>query len=507
MKYIRRVGLVISCMLLSILAQAQPNADFTANVTQGCVPLLVQFNSNGSVQSSSYTHTWNLGGTSSSKANPSKLFTAAGTFTITHTVTGPGGTSTVTKTGMIEVYPKPSVSFSGNPQKGCPPMTVNFTDNSNLNVAGAGTYFWVFTNSAPSTAKNPTNVYNDGPYDVSLTVTNSKGCFETLTKKQYIDVFPTPTVGFTANKTEFCSAPGTVTFTGTATGTTGPYRYEWDFGDLTPKSYLKSPSHTYTGPAPKTYTVKLSVFDSSTGCIKEEIKTNYIRIYKPDASFTAPDSVCIGSEVTFTNTSASGASVHAWNFGDGGSITSPNSTVKHTYNNSGLYTVRLISTYGNACPDTFIKKIYVRPQPDISFYIEPDTLCPAPQTVKFTTYYPMTQYLWDFGDGNTSTAASPSHTYTQNGQYTITLIATNQFGCKDTLTRKGFVKIFPLYINARQNVDSGCVPLSVNFNVDLYRDSGYYYPYPVKSYKWYFGNGDSSVLGSPAYTYTDSGVF
>ncbi len=504
---------LLSLLLAPFLSFAQPNADFTANVTAGCEPLLVQFNAHSSVQSSSYTHSWNLGGTTSAQTNPSKIFASSGSFTVTHTVTGPGGTKTETKTGYITVHPKPTVDFEGSPLLGCPPLSVKFTDKSTLNTTGAGTYFWIFTNSAPSTAQNPTNVYNDGPYDVTLKVINSKGCPAELTKKKYVDVYDKPTVTFTANKTEFCTAPATVSFSSTVTGNLGPYTYDWDYGDGSTHGTTQNVTHTFTGPAPKDYTVTLTVTDKNN-CKTIITKNKYVKIYDPKANFTAPDTVCLHEEVNFTNTSNAGITGQKWNFADG-SPEDINVNAKHPYTAPGTYNVRLVVFYGNGCSDTVFKPVVVRPRPDVNFYIDPDTLCPAPQTVQFFTDSVFSVYKWDFGDdnNNTSTQATPTHTYNKNGQYSVTFIGEDRFGCRDTLEKYLYVKIFPLELHAFSQDSmtapdtSGCIPLKLYFKNNLYRDSGFAYPYPVKKYRWDFGNGDTSNLKEPVYTYTDTGRF
>ena len=508
MKLIRTYILPVLLLLLTSYCYAQPNANFTANITSGCTPLLVQFTSHSSVQSG-HTHSWDMAGTPSTKPNPSRVFTNPGTYTIKHTVTGSNGTKTETKTNFITVYASPSVDFTGAPLIGCPPLTVNFTDKSTLGTPGAGSYKWTFINAPTSTAKNPTNTYTYGPLDVSLTVTNSKGCSKTLTKTKYVDVYSTPSVSFTANKTDFCYNAGTVNFTATASGSGNTFA--WDFGDGVGTSTSQNPTYTYSGVGPIQYTVKLTVTDPN-GCKTVVEKINYIKVHKPEAKFSAPLKACVGTTVTFTNQSPPVPNAQDWNFGDGtASVFTPNAF--HKYYTPGTYNVRLIVYYGT-CPDTIIKPIIITPQPNIDFYKTPDTLCPAPQTVEFATYdTSLVAFRWDFGNpigvGNTSLLKRPTHTYGSNGIYNVTLIATDTNGCKDTLTKQSFVKIYPLYLRALPRNGEGCIPLTISFNSLLLRDTlpPTAYPYPAAKYKWEFDNGDTSNLRSPIYTYTDTGVY
>lgn len=495
-------------LLIATTGFAQPNASFTANITEGCAPLLVQFNSHSTVQTG-HTHSWDLAGTPSSKPNPSRVFSTAGVYTIKHVVTGSNGTSTETKTNYITVHPTPSVNFSGSPLIGCPPLTVQFTDNSTLGTPGAGSYKWTFINAPTSTAKNPTNTYTYGPLDVSLTVTNSEGCSKTLTKQKYVDVYPTPTVSFSANKTDFCHTAGTVNFTSTISGSVSSYL--WDFGDGVGTSTAANPTYTYSGNGPIQYTVKLTVTDNN-GCKTVHEKQNYIKVHKPDAQFTAPAQACVGTSVSFTNTSPPTPNGQYWNMGDGSAVkTSPNPS--HIFYSPGTYTVTLITVYGG-CLDSIKKQIKILPQPNIDFFKDPDTLCPAPQTVNFETYdQSLTTFAWNFGNpigvGNTSTLKKPSHTYGQNGIYNVTLIAGDANGCKDTLTKVAFVKLYPLYLDATADKTEGCVPLTIKFDTRVLRDTmpPIFYPYPVAKYKWEFDNGDTSNLKNPIYTFTDTGIY
>jgi len=135
-------------------------------------------------------------------------------------------------TSYITVYPNPTVAFTVSDTTSCPPLAVQFTDNSNPNIAGNATYHWSFGDGTPFSAlQNPAHSYpNSGNYTVALTVTNSAGCATTLTKQNYIEVYTPPVADFTANPSSFCTVPATINFTPTVTGT-GPYTYAWDFGD------------------------------------------------------------------------------------------------------------------------------------------------------------------------------------------------------------------------------------------------------------------------------------
>jgi PKD repeat protein len=160
-----------------------PVANFTANPTSGNAPLTVQFTdaSTGSITS----RLWSFGdGGTSTAANPSHTY-AAGTFTVSLTVTGPGGMDTETKVNLITVGTPPQApvaNFTANPTSGNAPLTVQFTDASTGSITSR---LWSFGDGGTSTAVNPSHTYAAGTFTVSLTVSGPGG-MDTETKVNLI---------------------------------------------------------------------------------------------------------------------------------------------------------------------------------------------------------------------------------------------------------------------------------------------------------------------------------
>lgn len=146
--------------------------------------------------------------------------------------------------------------------------------------------------------------------------------------------------------------------------------------------------------------------------------------------------------VTFTDASTNAPTSWSWNFGDGGTSTLQNPS--HTYTAAGSYTVVLTATnaYGS---DSETKTNYItvtvpNTNPPVAAFSGTPTSGNIPLTVVFTdasTNNP-TSWSWDFGDGGTSTAQNPSHTYTVAGSYTVTLTATNAYG-SDSEVKTGYI--------------------------------------------------------------------
>lgn len=523
-KLLIRCLFIFSALLLGITVLAQPNPNFKAHYSGECTPLAVQFES----EDSSGTHHWVLGnGNQPTTPNPSAIYITPQTYTITHTHTKNG--TSASKSITITVYQSPVADFTATATTICPGDNVTFTFSGSLGVTGPATYSWVFGNGAtPATGSGSpvtTTYTSPGTNHVTLTVTNNKNCFASITKQAFVIVKEKPVVNFTASpKADFCAnETPQVTFNPTITGSApGPYTYAWELGGPgNPTSTNTSPTHTYPGPAPAQYNVKLTV-KSNNGCSETLTKNNYIRLHKPIASFTGPADACINTTVNFTNNSSPNGANSTWNFGDGSNTST---TGSHIYTTAGTYTVRLITSIGG-CADTATKTINIRPQPNPQIISNPDSLCPAPQSVCFSTVPAMSAYDWNIENENgvgTYTSPNPCVMFGKNGCWTTLLRVTDSFGCKDTILH--ILPIHELNISTTVNnnyapypdyADSGCVPFRAAFTVGIFKgdpllypcgDTLRNYPYGIKKVKWKFGNGDSSTAQHPVYTYTDSGHF
>ncbi len=130
----------------------------------------------------------------------------------------------------------------------------------------------------------------------------------------------------------------------------------------------------------------------------------------------------------------------------------------------------------------------------------PTTGC-APMAVQFTDLSsgPVVSWSWDFGDGGSSTAQNPSHTYADAGTYTVSLTATSA-ACQDTKTATGYITVSASpTANFVGSPTSGNAPLTVNFT-----DQSTGNP---TSWSWNFGDGGTSTSQNPSHTYTTAGTY
>ncbi len=174
----------------------------------------------------------------------------------------------------------------------------------------------------------------------------------------------------------------------------------------------------------------------------------------PSAAFSAEPLVGLAPlTVSFTDESMGTIDTYAWSFGDTG--TSALQNPSHVYNTPGNYTVGLTVT-GPGGSDTETKSGYITVKAVQADFTASPTAGVLPLTVQFTSTSagPVASYLWSFGDGQTSSAANPSHEYTQAGTYTVSLTVTGGGG-SDTKTRVDYIAASPnrYDLNADDRID------------------------------------------------------
>jgi len=246
-----------------------PTCDFIADVTSGVAPLTVNF-TDLSVDSVD-TWSWDFGnGDVSTDQNPQYIYNDPGLYTVSLTVTGPGGNDTHIKTDYITVnYPAPTAGFNGYPTVGTPPLNVVFTDMSSDSV---NTWTWNFGDGGTSVIQNPAYQYvNSGTYTVSLTVTGPGGSdAEVKTDYIYVSNLPPPVADFSGNPLSGFF-PLLVNFTDLTSGTVS--QWTWHFGDGV-TSAMQNPGHTYLNSG--NYTVSLK--STGPGGYDSIAKVNYITV-------------------------------------------------------------------------------------------------------------------------------------------------------------------------------------------------------------------------------------
>ena len=462
-------------------------AAFTNSDPLSCsAPQTINFQ-NQSVGLGNLSYQWAFGdGGTSNLANPQHTYTAAGNYTVQLIVTNSTGcTNTVTHTNSI-IIGSVNAEFT-YPANICLGNSFVFSNTSSPTPLSVS---WNFGDGTTSTVLNPVKSYTAaGTYTVTLS-SNFGGC--QASKTRTITVLTKPSAAFTATSTTSCSAPFTVNFTNTSSGSVSS---EWLFGDGA-TSNLTNPNHTYT--ALGNFTVTL-ISTNANGCSDTLVKTDYVKMQLPIATINnLPQQGCAPLSVTFSSsvTGADSVATYLWNFGNGVTSTQANPTYTFT---TGNYDIQLIITTANGCIDTVVVQEGVKAaiKPTANFSATPRDLC-AKLPVQFTdsTTGTVTTWDWNFGDGARSTIQNPIHIYEDTGLFNITLIVGNN-GCFDTLTYTNYIHVKPPI--AIFTVSPSCANKYLRVFTD--RSIG------ADTWNWDFGDGTTSTLQNPSHTYSSVGTF
>lgn len=447
----------------------QASFSFTGN---GCtVPFDVTF-TNSSASGPNISYAWDFGnGQTSSLENPAAVtYTTAGTFTVSLSVTN-------TTTGCVNTFTDNVVvsDFAAGidaPLSACVGSTVNVSD---LSTVGANQWNWSFGNGQTSTAQNPSVTYGAvGTYTISLISENTNsGCQDTET--QTITITPPPTPSFSTSTTIGCS-PVTATFTNNSPGGTS---YNWDFGDGTTGTGFNPGQHIYT--ANGTYSVTLTMVDAN-GCTGTTTLTNIITVTAPTVDFDlAPNEGCAPITVSFTDLSSSpnpGAdpiTSWLWDFGDGSTFNGQ-APPPHVYSTTGVYTVTLTATTQAGCIgiESKVDTIKVGGHSIPDFTVDPPIDC-AKSDFDFTNLTTFigtpdpnhVQYMWEFGDGGTSTDENPTYQYPiDTGYFSVQLIV-DWNGCQDTIEYEDLVYVKAPIARFTPSQTLFCNPSSFPVNLDV----------------------------------------
>ena len=288
--------------------------------------------------------------------------------------------------GIGDPYPEGVVAdFGSNTVASCVvPHTVTF---ANLSFNGA-TYLWDFGDGSTSTQFAPTHTYTAvGNYDVSLIVTSSCGV-DTFDQAAYIQVGPGAPCEFTI------PSNGSITETecsGVLFDNGGPLN---DYSNATNSTFVIAPVNTGS------ISLEFVSFELQNG--GSTCTTDYLEVYDgPNTNSPLIGKYCGSNPPPASLTSQSG--VVTLKFFTNGSVTEPGFRV-----------------------DWECNPISEEPEADFSASVQ--ETCNGFVSFYDQSFNGATSWSWDFGDGGTSTDQNPTHYYTSNGSYEITLIASNQFG-------------------------------------------------------------------------------
>ena len=396
-----------------------PVAGFTTNLNAQCINGNQFFFTNTSTSPNSpMTYRWEFGdGSTSTQVNTSYQYSQHGIFPVKLVTTSQAGC----KDSVIQnitVHPKPVVAFTVNNNQQC--QTGNFFQYTNNSTIASGTmsHFWSFGDGVTSGLFSPSHSYlNAGSYPVKLIETSDMGCKDSLSINAKVD--PSPTALFTVNKTIDCFAEHQFVFSNTTSLSSGTFTSQWDFGDGVGTSTVLNPSYRYQQPG--TYRVTLTTRTNSN-CTATYSLNLFLNATPTGSILPVTDTViCEGS---FIELRATPSTFYQWY--RNGVMISGATAVTYNATEPGIYHVVFRNTANCSSLSTntvTLTKVF-QPAPDFRF----DRSC-ADLATTFTntsdvaSSLPVT-YNWNFGDGGSSTAFSPSHIYDSVGTFMVKLLVT-----------------------------------------------------------------------------------
>lgn len=316
---------------------------------------------------------------------------------------------------------------------------VNFVSTS-TGTSATTYYFWNFNDGTGTSGTNVNSAshtysYNQ-VYNVSLSISDSlppaPSCYATTTKTVSV---ASASCGGTPSFTYYVGANGNVWFTNTSVGISPNANYTFAYGDGTSNSFFSS-SHTYSSAG--VYNVSVTATDPLSVCSYSTVQSVTVSIMtcSLNAAFTYTNGT--GATLNFLSVSSgtSPTTNYFWNFGDGGY--GGGQSTSHTYTSNGVYTVthNVIDSVQFTCSSLSTQTINLN-SPCIvntNFTMAKDSaLMPA---IVWNAYpnYPsnIVSAVWSWGDGTSTTALYPSHTYSGAGTYNICLTVSVSCGLTTT---------------------------------------------------------------------------
>jgi gliding motility-associated-like protein len=287
------------------------------------------------------------------------------------------------------------------------------------------------------------------------------------------------------------------TISASASGGTGSFFYAWQ-----PTGTLTSGTLT---PSPTVSTDYIVIAYDQNGCqgIPDTIGVTVYSLTASNVSASGNSPICPGATSTIyaATTGSTGPVTYTW---DNGLGSGPGS-FQVIVNQPTDYIV----TVTNDCAVTVTDTVNVLLNPQPTIIIQPDTnrVC-MPGTVQFTDLSitgnssdPITSWLWTFGDGSTSTLQNPSHTYTNVGNYLVSLVVNTDGGCTSNSASTPY-SIFSYPVpNAAFTISDNFLTLPYETLHCTNISSG------AVSYSWDFGDGGTSTLTHPNHAYNSVGFF
>lgn len=433
--------------------------------------------------------TWNGPGiTDSQNGTFNPNIAQVGTHTLTYTVTDAASGCDNQANMAFVVHPLP------NPMFNLPPVTCtgeSFTLENHS--TGASTYSWDFGNGQTSAEVTPTITYTDtGQFQITLVAMSVEGCAASIPRNTSI-VGP-PEADFTPDLNSGCSSLD-VNLTNQSNAYDPTFFWNFGNGQTSDQAQPAEPIFYQGGINDTSYVVTLQVQNlCGTDTYRDTVEVLAMPIV--DFGYTV-DTGCAPVSLEFANVSLGSPIDFYWDFGNGqtstDSLPAPQSFDADT--TVEMYTITLIAS--NTCgSDSLSQELVVEPDVVQAFFNVSNTQGCMPFTVDFANYStPGTFISWDFGDGNVISAENPTHTFMAAGSYTVMQHASNSCASDSTTIE---IEVLDAPMLSFEHSPNLCTGQEIQFTNTSPNVAGT---------TWDFGNGDTSTLTHPVYTFEETGTY
>ncbi len=493
----------------------QAEVTLTGSPSKQCdEPFCVQFSASGDE-----IENWNyafFGGKSSTEQNPEHCYEHIGgdEYTV-HDYKGYNYNTTVTGTTYYgcsasanfrdTIFPL-SANFAPNITQGCAPLSVNFQDSS---ASGSPiiSYKYHFDDGSIGFSDSVNHVFSiAGEYDVTLVIENENGCKDTSFPIQ-VQVGNSIDIDLLVSPSIVCIGDTVIITDATGDPRIDEYHFSTDENrgsESCPGDSIQQWSYFH-----ETGQHDITFYANYNGCLSEKVFADAVKVTGPSSYFKWSGNCSSPTEINFEATVSEVDSLY-WYFGDDKTLATSDladTTVTHTYDTSGNYTVILISTNNSTgCEnDTNTMLIKVRL---LEAVIEIDSLiCSGSNFIASGEKSVEVSgdcenaYRWDKGDSTKmflSSSPTWSTSLSDTGQHIIRLMVYDVNGCRDT-TEKTIV-ITDLYAGFTTDVKTGCLPLTIKFT-DTSRSAT-----KLETWAWDFNDGNTGTDSVESNTYTQSNI-